>query len=62
MENLTLYTSKDLEQIFPFGKTKFQQLLNANVLPVVKIGRDYLSSPDMINNWLLENSGKEIFY
>lgn len=57
-----LYTKADLLQIFPFGRTKLQQLLNAGVLPVVKIGKTYMSSPGMLERWLEENVGKEIFY
>ncbi|MCD8300422.1 MAG: helix-turn-helix domain-containing protein [Clostridiales bacterium] len=59
---LSIYSKKDLLEIFPFGHTKLQQLLNAGVLPVVKVGRSYLSSDEMINRWLSENVGKTIFY
>jgi len=57
-----IYSKKDLLKIFPFKHTKMQQLLNAGVLPVVKVGRSYLTSDDLINRWLLENAGKTIFY
>ena len=61
-ENLRVYSQKDLLGIFPFGRTKLQLLLNNGVLPVVKVGRTYLSSSALINQWLSENSGKEILY
>ena len=35
-------TQDDLLEIFPFGKSKLGQLLRSGVLPVVKVGRDYL--------------------
>ena len=61
-DGLRVYSQKDLLKIFPFGRTKLQQLLNAGALPVVKVGRTYLSSDDLIKRWLLENAGKTILY
>ena len=52
-----LYSFSDLLTIFPFGKTKLRQLLHAGVLPVVKVGRQYVTSDDAIQRWILENSG-----
>lgn len=57
-----LYSFNDLLTIFPFGKTKLRQLLQAGVLPVVKIGKQYVTSEKAIELWILENSGKEIFF
>ena len=53
-----LYSFSDLLTIFPFGKTK----LHAGVLPVVKVGRQYVTSDDAIQRWILENAGKEILF
>ena len=61
-DSLTVYSQQDLLRIFPFKRTKLQQLLNAGALPVVKVGRTYLSSDELINRWLLENAGKTIYY
>lgn len=60
--SIVVYSKNDLLKIFPFKRTKLQQLLNAGVLPVVKVGRSYLSSNEMIQRWLMENAGREIFY
>ena len=60
--NMQVYSKADLLEIFPFGRTKLQQLLTAGVLPVVKVGKAYLTSDAQIQRWLLENTGKEIFY
>ena len=60
--NIRVSTKADLLEIFPFGRTKLQQLLTAGVLPVVKVGKSYLTSEAQIQRWLLENTGKEIFY
>jgi len=46
MSDVTIYTLSQLEEIFPFGKSKLLALCKAGVLPVVKVGRDYISSPD----------------
>lgn len=59
---MQVYSKADLLEIFPFGRTKLQQLLTAGVLPVVKVGKAYLTSDAQIQRWLLENTGKEIFY
>lgn len=56
------YTFEDLLKIFPFGKTKLRQLLKAGALPVVKVGRQYITSQEAIDRWILENIGKEIQY
>lgn len=61
-DTLTIYSKKDLLTIFPFKRTKLQQLLNAHVLPVIKVGKTYLSSDELIQDWLKENVGREIFY
>ena len=52
----------DLYQILPFERTKVQQLIRANKLPVVKIGRDYVTTFSIIEEWIKDNLGKEIFY
>lgn len=57
-EEIRVLCKKDLLEIFPFRRTKLQQLLNAGVLPVVKVGRSYLSSDAMIQRWLMENIRK----
>lgn len=59
MENI-IYTLNDLEKIFPFGRSKLLKLCQIHALPVIKVGKDYISSPELISRWLLENDGKEI--
>lgn len=59
---IKVYSQKDLLKIFPFRSTKLKQLLAAGALPVVKVGRTYLSSDELINRWLLDNVGKTIYY
>ena len=56
------YNKEDLLIIFPFGKTKLNELLQANVLPVVKIGRDYITNQKELDSWFHKYKGKEIRY
>ena len=57
-----LYSFSDLLDIFPFGKTKLRQLIKAGVLPVIKIGKQYITSDEAIQRWILDNIGKEILF
>lgn len=57
-----VYTLEDLEEIFPFGKSKLLKLCKLGVLPVVKVGKDYISTPALIDRWFSDNEGKEILY
>lgn len=59
-EEIKLLDTNDLLKIFPFGKTKLYMLLQKQVLPVIKIGHQYVTSQAMIEKWVEENSGKEI--
>lgn len=61
-DEMHFLTKSDLLKIFPFKRTKLQQLLNAGVLPVVQIGKTYITSEAMLQRWLEENIGKNIFY
>lgn len=46
-----IFTKKELLEIFPFGETKLNKLLNTGVLPVVKVGRDYTTNQERLNQW-----------
>lgn len=52
----------DLYKILPFKRTKIQQLIKANVLPVVKIGKDYITTYKLLEEWISDNLKEEIFY
>ena len=52
----------DLYQILPFKKTKIQQLIKSGKLPLVKVGKDYITTYEQLEKWIDENKGKEIFY
>jgi len=59
---IKILTKKDLLEILPFGKTKLNELLISNILPVTKVGKDYITTEERLNDWINENIGKEIKY
>jgi hypothetical protein len=59
---IKILTKNDLLEILPFGKTKLNELLISNILPVTKVGKDYITTEERINDWINENIGKEIKY
>lgn len=61
-KGLKVLNTKDLQELFGFGKTKMSELFQSGVLPVVKIGRDYIATQKAIEKWINDNTGKEIFF
>lgn len=61
MENRILKQS-DLYEILPFGKTKVLQLIKSGELPVVKIGNDYITTFNILEEWIKTHIGEEIYY
>lgn len=61
LENRIL-NQADLYNIFPFGKTKIQQLIKSGELPLVKIGKDYITTFNLLENWISSHTGEEIYY
>ena len=53
-----ILSQNDLLELFPFGRSK----LNACVLPVTKVGRDYITIRAELDRWFAANRGREIFY
>ena len=52
----------DLYNILPFQKTKIQQLIRSGSLPTVKVGKDYLITFPLLEKWIEENVGTEIYF
>ena len=52
----------DLYEIIPFGKTKINQLIKSGELPLVKIGNDYITTYNILEEWIKEHIGEEIYY
>ena len=57
-----ILSQKDLYEVLPFGKTKIQQLINSNKLPLLKIGKDYVATYNILEDWIREHIGDEIYY
>lgn len=59
---MKIITEKDLMNMLPFGKTKFYQLLKAGELPLVKVGKQYITTEAEVEKWIHDNIGNELFY
>ena len=57
-----ILSQKDLYNVLPFGKTKIQQLIASNQLPLLKIGKDYVTTYNILEDWIREHIGDEIYY
>ena len=57
-----ILSQKDLYDVLPFGKTKIQQLIASNQLPLLKIGKDYITTYNILEDWIKEHIGDEIYY
>ena len=57
-----ILSQKDLYDVLPFGKTKIQQLIASNQLPLLKIGKDYVTTYNILEDWIREHIGDEIYY
>ena len=51
----------DLRELFPYGRGILIALLRAGVLPVTKVGRDYITIRAELDRWFASNCGREIF-
>lgn len=60
--NEKILTQKDLYEILPFGKTKINKLIQSNELPLVKIGKDYITTFNILEKWMEKHLGEEIYY
>ena len=61
-EETKILKQTDLYEILPFQKTMVLQLLRSGELPVVKVGKDYITTYELINDWIKQHVGDEIFY
>lgn len=52
----------DLYDILPFGKTKINALIKSGELPLVKVGKDYITTYSILEQWIQDHIGEEIYY
>ena len=57
-----ILNQSNLYEILPFGKTKIKQLIKSNQLPLMKIGNDYITTYNILEDWIREHIGEEIYY
>ena len=57
-----ILSQSDLYQILPFGKTKVQQLIKSGQLPLIKVGKDYITTFNILEDWIRDHIGEEIYY
>lgn len=55
-------SQEDLYEVLPFGKTKIKQLIKSNQLPLLKVGKDYITTFELLQQWIRDNIGGEIYY
>lgn len=56
------YSVEEISQMLGIGKTKTREMLQSKILPVTKIGRNYFTSHTLMQEFLAENIGKELFF
>lgn len=61
MENKIL-SQQELYDVLPFGKTKVLQLIKSGELPLVKVGKDYITTFNLLEEWIKNHIGEEIYY
>lgn len=53
---------EDLYRILPFGEQKIRKLIASQELPVVKVGRNYITTKRKLLEWIEQNIGQELYY
>lgn len=52
----------EIDNALPFGRKKILKLIHSGELPVVKIGRTYVTTKNKLIKWIEENIGQELYY
>lgn len=52
----------DLYDILPFQETKVKKLIKSGQLPLVKVGKDYITTFSILEDWIKSHLGEEIFF
>ena len=56
------YDLHDLYEILPFGEKKIRALIKAGEIPTIKVGRNYITTKEKLEEWFDENVGQELYY
>ena len=57
-----ILSQQDLYDVLAFGKTKVLQLIKSGELPLVKVGKDYITTFNLLEEWIKNHIGEEIYY
>ena len=60
MTKSSVLSVKDLQTILPFGKSKLYTLVKAGALPVIKVGRNYVTTREAVEQWIQDHMGETI--
>lgn len=58
--NKKIYTDKDVQELLGISKSKMQTIRLKNIIPFVKIGKQYFILCKDFENWLSSNGGKTV--
>ena len=61
-DNNRILGLEDLYEMLPFGEQKIRKLIAAKELPVLKVGRDYITTKRKLMEWIEQNLGQELYY
>ena len=60
MNNLNIYTTKDLQAILKCGKNQSYLLMKSDCFPSVRINSKYIVTEENLISWLQKNRGKHV--
>ncbi len=62
VNNNKILKQTDLYEILPFQETKIKRLIKSGQLPLVKVGKDYITTFNILEDWIKSHIGDEIFF
>ena len=60
VDYITIYTVKDIQNIFKCGLKQAYEIVNANGFPTIRIGKKIIVEKKALEQWLHINKGKSI--
>lgn len=58
MENLEVYTAKDIQELFKCGRRQAYELMRAPAFPAIKVGGRYIVERSALQRWFSDNEGR----
>ncbi len=60
--SIEVLNQNDLMEMFAIKRTTLFKLLKADILPVVKMGKNYYTTQTLMEEWFAKMQGHEIFW